>query len=313
MREIGNGITHIVAVLLVIAVLSVAAMSQDKQIAVTIDDLPLNGPNIGIARLRTMTGAILSALHKNKITAVGFVNESLLYVPGETDARIDLLREWMTGGVELGNHTFSHLSFKDASLAKYEDEVVRGESVTRMLIEQKSLQLRFFRHPFLKMGNTHEVETEFERFLSQRGYRIAPVTIDSMDWMFLAAYSRAANDDARKNVTDQYVEFVGRQFAAAEKASGDMFGRQIKQILLLHANELNAVALDRVFADLKSRGYKFISLDEALADPVYVMPAKYVDTSDWLSLWANEKNYVRNGPQPPEQIQKEYSAAQASH
>jgi len=72
---------------------------QTKQIAVTIDDLPLNGPNIGIVRLRPMTRSILAALNKNSIPAVGFANELLLYVPGETDVRIDLLREWMRGGL----------------------------------------------------------------------------------------------------------------------------------------------------------------------------------------------------------------------
>jgi len=286
---------------------------QTKQIAVTIDDLPLNGPNIGIVRLRPMTRSILAALNKNSIPAVGFANELLLYVPGETDVRIDLLREWMRGGIELGNHTFSHLRFENVSLEQYEDDTIRGEAVMRMLVKDKPNELRYFRHPFLKMGDTRDLEDAFESFLAKRGYRIAPVTIDSMDWMFLAAYSRAANDATRRTVAAQYVQFVDRQFEAAEKASGDMFGRQIRQILLLHANELNAAALGRVFADLRSRGYSFISLAEALADPAYVRPAKYTDTSDWLSVWANEKNYIRSRPQPPEWIQKEYSAAQGRH
>src|SRR5207244_5193541 len=72
---------------------------EQKQIVITIDDLPLNGPNIGARRLAAMTAKLLSAIAKNKIPVVGFVNESLLYVPGETEERIDLLKKWTVSGV----------------------------------------------------------------------------------------------------------------------------------------------------------------------------------------------------------------------
>ncbi len=62
-----------------------------------------------------MTSKILSGIHKYQIPVVGFVNESLLYVPRETDARIAVLEAWSDAGVELGNHTFSHLGFKDGN------------------------------------------------------------------------------------------------------------------------------------------------------------------------------------------------------
>src|SRR3954470_20782300 len=172
------------------------ASSSQKEIAITIDDLPLNGPRIEIARLQAMTAKLLDGIKRYQIPVVGFVNESLLYVPGETDARIAILKAWMEAGGELGNHTFSHLGFKDASLAQYEDDFIRGESVTKMLTKGAGQKLRYFRHPFLQMGPTLELEKSFESFIGERGYQIAPVTVDTMDWMILAAYSkaRAAND-----------------------------------------------------------------------------------------------------------------------
>ncbi|HEV2666902.1 MAG TPA: alpha/beta hydrolase fold domain-containing protein [Blastocatellia bacterium] len=111
-------------------------VAQPKEVAVTIDDLPLNGPQVDAGRLRAMTDKILSAINKHQIPVVGFVNESLLHVPGETDARIMILKAWSDGGVELGNHTFSHLGFKDASLNEYQDDFLRGEVVTRWLLKQ---------------------------------------------------------------------------------------------------------------------------------------------------------------------------------
>src|SRR5581483_9429724 len=106
-----------------------ATATQVKEVAITIDDLPLNGSQFGIERLRAMTDKLLAAINKHQIPVVGFVNESLLYRPGETDARIALLQVWADGGGELGSHTFSHLGGKDASLAAYADDFIRGDAV----------------------------------------------------------------------------------------------------------------------------------------------------------------------------------------
>jgi len=289
------------------------AGGQQKEIAVTMDDLPLNGPRIELARLRAMTGKLVSGFKRYRMPVVGFVNESLLYVPGETDARIALLKTWSDGGVELGNHTFSHLGFKTASLADYEDDFVRGESVTNMLLKAKGQRARYFRHPFLQMGATPELEKSFEEFIAARGYRIAPVTVDTMDWMFLAAYeqARARGDAAElKRVSEEYLKFAGLKFDNCDKVSAELFGRPIKQILLLHANELNADNFDALVKLLTDRGYSFITLEEALKDPVYRTPDKYVGTSDWLGAWAISKGKKFTSPTPPDYIQKAYSDSQ---
>ena len=289
------------------------ASPRQKEVAVTIDDLPLSGPRIRIERLRSMTGKLLDGIKRHKIPVVGFVNESLLYVPGETDTRIATLKTWLDAGVELGNHTFSHLGFKDASLAQYEDDFIRGESVTRMLMKEKGQKPRYFRHPFLQMGPTLELEKSFETFIAERGYRIAPVTMDTMDWMILAAYSkaRAAGDTSMmKRVSDEYLKFAGEKFDFSEKVANELFGHPVKHILLLHANELNADNLDALVKVMMDRGYRFITLEEALKDPVYQYPDKYVPTSDWLSLWSFSEGKKFTSPAPPEFIQKIYAEGQ---
>ena len=289
------------------------ASSQQKEIAVTIDDLPLNGPHIELARLRSMTDKLLDGIRRHRMPVIGFVNESLLYVQGETDARIAILKAWVDAGVELGNHTFSHLGFKDASLAQYEDDFIRGEAFTRMLLKQRGQQLRYFRHPFLQMGPTQELEKSFESFIAERGYRIAPVTMDTMDWMILAAYSkaRAAGDqEMMKRVSDEYLKFAGEKFDFCEKVATELFGHPIKHILLLHANELNADNFDALVKTMTDRGYRFITLEEALKDPAYQYPEKYVPTSDWLGLWSFSEGKRFASPAPPEFIQKIYAEGQ---
>lgn len=287
-----------------------ATLRQQREIAVTIDDLPLNGPRIGTGRLRAMTGKILTGISRHQMPVVGFVNESLLYVPGETDAHISILKAWSDAGVELGNHTFSHLGFKNTSLAEYEDDFIRGESVTRMLMKEKGRKIRYFRHPFLQMGTTAELEKSFESFIEERGYQIAPITIDTMDWMFLAAYAKAraqGDEGMLRRVSEEYLKFVGRKFDFCEKVAAELFGRPVKHILLLHANELNADNFDALVRVMKDRGYRFISLEQALRDPIYQFPDKYVDTSDWLSHWSFSKGKKLVSPMPPEFIQRAYS------
>jgi len=279
-----------------------------KTIAVTIDDLPLNGPNIGAARLSSMTAKLLAVFAENKVPVVGFVNESLLYVPNETEQRIALLRSWVNGEVELGNHTFSHMGFKSALLSDYEDDFVRGETVTRTLIKPR--KMRYFRHPYLQMGSTAYIEDSFESFIAARGYQIAPVTVDILDWMFLAAYEQArgkGDAPAVTKVSDEYLRFAERKFGHIENVSNELFARPVAQILLLHANELNADNLGRVLKMLTARGYRYITLEEALKDPIYRRPDKYLATSDWLSVWSFAKGRTFTAPMPAEFIQKAFA------
>jgi acetyl esterase/lipase/peptidoglycan/xylan/chitin deacetylase (PgdA/CDA1 family) len=295
--------------ILIVSSAATRSAAQSKEVAITIDDLPLNGPQFDAARLRIMTDKILAATNKHKIPVVGFVNESLLQAGGETDARIAILKAWSDGGAELGNHTFSHLGFKDATLADYEDDFIRGEAVTMSLLKQKGQKLRYFRHPFLQMGATRELEQSFEKFIAERGYKIAPVTVDVMDWMILSAYAgpRAQGDsEMMKRVSAEYLKFAEAKFDFCEQAAGDLFGRPIKHILLLHANELTADNLDGLATMLEKKGYRFVTLEEALKDPAYQAPDKYMATSDWLAHWAFSKGKKFTSPMPPDFIQKPY-------
>ncbi|HWS99622.1 MAG TPA: polysaccharide deacetylase family protein [Pyrinomonadaceae bacterium] len=289
------------------------AAARQKEIAVTIDDVPLNGPRFGIERLRAMTDKLLDGLKKHQIPAVGFVNESLLYVQGETDARISILKAWADAGVELGNHTFSHMGFKTASLSDYEDDFIRGDALTRLLMKERGQKVRYFRHPFLQTGPTPELENSFESFIAERGYRVAPVTIDTMDWMFLTAYNdaRARGDgETLKRVSEEYLKFAAQKFDFCEKVATALFGRPVKHVLLLHANELNADNFDALVEVMKNKGYRFITLEQALTDPVYQAPEKYLPTSDWLGRWAFSKDKKFEHPTPPEFIQKAFADAQ---
>jgi hypothetical protein len=69
----------------------------------------------------------------------------------------------------------------------------------------------------------------------------------------------------KKKIAGEYLKYVSVKFEYVERVTDQLFGRPIKHILLLHANELNADYFAQLIEVLKSRGYRFISLDEGIA------------------------------------------------
>jgi peptidoglycan/xylan/chitin deacetylase (PgdA/CDA1 family) len=258
--------------------------------AVTIDDLPINGIDPGLAGLTALNDRLLAAVKRHAVPAVGFVNESKLYHAGEVDGRIALLRAWVQQGLELGNHTFSHQSLNKVGRAAFEEEVVRGETVTRMLLKERGQRLRWFRHPFLDAGATADDKAGLERFVASRGYRIAPVTVDCSDWYFTYRYAvakRKGDAALAERIASAYLSGCDAQIDYAEAFAKRLFGRDVPHVFLMHENELSADHFDRLALRMKARGYRFVSLDEAMADQAYAHGDRFVGGGvNWLVRWA---------------------------
>jgi hypothetical protein len=73
-----------------------------------------------------------------------------------------------------------------------------------------------------------------------------------------------------------------------EAQSRALVGREIPQVLLLHANRLNADTTDDLVSMLRDRGYTFVGLDEALRDPAYDLADEFVGPGGitWIHRWA---------------------------
>jgi peptidoglycan/xylan/chitin deacetylase (PgdA/CDA1 family) len=286
--------TALCAVTLVPGISASGADSQPQRaIAITIDDLPAGAAQfMTAAEITSMTTKLLTALKENKVPAVGFVNERKLYFRwNEVNERIAALNMWLDAGFELGNHTYGHTSLNRAGLKEFEESVIQGESVTRLLQTQHKMIMRYFRHPYLDTGRDLQTRREAEAFLVARGYRIAPVTMDAWDWMFARVY-----DDAKKRgdaalqqeVVKSYFAYTTEVFDYYEKFSKDLLGYEPKQILLLHGNNLEAEHIGELFDLLRKRGYHFVTLQDALGDQAYGLPDTFVgeEGSNWLDHWA---------------------------
>src|SRR5579871_606638 len=278
-----------------------SSKTPDRQVAVTIDDLPSGmADRLPAADITAMTAKLLGTLRDQKIPVVGFVNEKKLYKPGEVDERIKALGMWLDYGFELGNHTFSHASLNQIELKNWEDDVVQGEKIGRASCRERKMKLRYFRHPYLDTGRDLQTRRKADEFLTQRGYRIAPITLDGWDWMFAGLYEDAKkrNDTAlQQKVVIEYLAHHDASIAYSEQLSTKVVGYEPKQILLLHASNLEADHIGELLDVLRKRGYRFITLEDALGDPAYSLPDTYVgeEGTGWLDHWAITQGRIPQG------------------
>jgi len=260
---------------------------------VTFDDLPVASvTREDVASHLAITSRLLEGVTTHRVPAVGFVNEENLLSEGVTDpARVNLLRQWLDAGLELANHTFAHLDMHETPIDRFEDDVVRGEPVLRELLRARGMTLRYFRHPYLHTGTDLALKRRLEALLAARGCRIAPVTVDVEDYLFATAYDRSLDlgrHRTARQVADAYVPHAERQFEYFEGLSRRLLGYEVRQILLLHSNTINAERFDALARMLERRGYAFVTLERALEDPAYAAPDDYASPHgiSWLQRWA---------------------------
>lgn len=301
MKQIWTSLFILCVLCLVPATLPSQAVPQPgRQVAVTFDDLPAAASDFMTgAQIDDMTAKLTATLQQQKIPVVAFVNEKKLYKWGEVDDRIKALQMWLDAGFELGNHTFSHASLNKVGLKQWEDEVIQGEPVIKLLLAQHHMTLRYLRHPYLDAGPDLQTRREAEAFLSARGYRVAPITLDAWDWMFAFVYEDAKKrGDAalQQQIVGSYLSYSNAMFAYDEQLSKQIVGYEPKQILLVHANQLEADHFAELADLLRKRNYTFITLEEALTDQAYSLPDTYAgEGTGWLDHWAIAQGKLPQG------------------
>ena len=272
--------------------LALAGYSQPKQMVITIDDLPWQLAGHDSAKLISMNKMLIGHLTRLQVPAIGFVNEQKLRTEGRAiPYRHEMLAEWTTNGLDLGNHTFSHQDYNQLSPTEFFEIVERGEPVTKKLMAAAGREYKYFRHPYLHRGNTAAKVSALEEYLDAHGYVEAPVTIDNSEWIFANAFDKAlkANDETMMGKVGQhYISYMVAKVNYYETQSEKLFGRAIAHTLLIHANSLNAYYLDQLLQSFQSIGYAFISLQVALNDPAYTTRDTFVGKAgiSWLDRWA---------------------------
>jgi len=279
-----------------LCVLTPNCLAQKRQVAITIDDLPVasvgdDASPATAARAEKITLSLLQTLKRHHTPVIVFVNEVKLNVTGARDERASLLAAWLAQGEELGNHGYAHHSISKMTFDDQKFEVIRGEVITSKLMTQRGLgKEHFFRYPFNDTGDTREKKEAFLGFLHEHGYEPAPVTLSADDWLYADLYDRAktSGDTAMvEKLTAAYLQETKEAVTYADAESDRMFGRQIPQALLIHASGMNADLLDRVLEVFEKDDYKFVTLREAVADKAYTTPDEFYESRGvaWFDRW----------------------------
>jgi peptidoglycan/xylan/chitin deacetylase (PgdA/CDA1 family) len=290
------------------ALLLLAGCALGREVAITIDDLPRGGDGVAdVAATRRMTAKLLEPFRRGHIPVTGFVNECRR--PEELRS---LLAMWKEAGAELGNHTCSHSDLNTVPVAEYLADIDKGEAMTTELTGRRP---RYFRHPFLRTGKDAATKAAVEAHLRKKGYTIAPVTLDNSDYMFAAAYTAAGAENEAARIRDAYLLYMESIFDFFERRAVEVTGKEIRQILLIHASQLNADAMPALLAMMKKRGYEVVPLARALQDEAYSLPETYAGPGgfSWLHRWSRTKGMKGKGePDEPAWIREAFQSRQAA-
>lgn len=283
---------------LLLIALFFAPFAFAREVAITFDDVPdIDYDLHSLPRQTAITNTLVSRLRAEQVPAIGFVNEDKL-----DDGA--LLEIWHRAGLELGNHTYSHTQLEDVGAEEFICDIDRGDEITAQVIGRSPI---WFRHPYLETGKTPEERDAVNAFLARRGYEIAPVTIDDSDWIFDTAYD-VAGWWRRPFIRRAYINYMQQRFEWAEYESRLVFGRDVPQVLLLHASALNADTFPALAQMIRARGYTFISLADAISDSAYASKDDWVGGGvGWLERWGVAKGMAEavfeSDPQVPDWIQ----------
>ena len=267
--------------------------AQQKQVCITIDDLPAVTNGIpGFEIQEEITMGIVSTLKAYNAKAIGYVNEGKLHKNGELDNRlVGLLEQWLKHEQELGNHTYSHPNYHNVSFKDFSRNIKNGERIIKPLAAKYNSEVRYFRHPYLRIGRSQSHADSLRQFLTANGYTEAPVTIDNDDYLFAAAFTKAyrADDaDLMKKISKDYLAYMEEKLIFFEEISMYLYERPIAQTLLIHANLLNSRYLDELLDIYQKHGYAFVSQAEVLEDPAYKQQVTHYGEYgiSWIKRWA---------------------------
>jgi peptidoglycan/xylan/chitin deacetylase (PgdA/CDA1 family) len=250
---------------------AVSAQPPRLKVALTFDDLPLNGTKPASKSKEQIARETVAVLKKHHIPpSFGFINAHGL--ERSTDGA-RALQVWIGSGNPLGNHTYSHLSLTKISAEDFEQEILRNEPVLELLTPPNARSdWHWLRYPFLHEGDTVEKRRAVREFLRVNGYQVAQTTLDWEDYLWNSAHARCLDQHDTASIEwlrSSYLSEAERWIRLQRDLSQQVFGRDINHVVLLHLGSFSATILPDLFALFERAGFDIVTLEEAQSDPVY--------------------------------------------
>ena len=245
-----------------------------QKLAITMDDLPLNGilPP-GVTRTETARD-VVAILKKRHVPPVyGFINAQRL--EGNPDGA-EALKLW-AAAEPVGNHTYSHMDLEQNSAEAFEREIDENEPVLELLKLDSpggsaNDDWHWLRYPYLHEGDTVEKRRAVRAYLKTRGYQIAQVTLDWEDYMWNTAYTRCVEKNDAKSIEwlrTSYLSTASDFLDLGREQAKLIYGREINYVLLMHLGAFSSAILPDALDLLKKKGFKLVTLKEAESDSIY--------------------------------------------
>ncbi len=250
------------------------SQEKEKKIALTFEYVPFMKP-MGFFRARELSNMILRNLGRESIQAAGFVVQSKVEDDLSTYVILD---DWASKGHILGNQTWGSADYNEMEPQHFFEHVRDGQKHLRTLARAHPLNFRFLRFPYLHEGDTEKKKKRIRKDLYRGSYRIAHVSVKTAVNFFNRPFVRSQTEYPEKleALKKKYLSHVLASLDYAEKQSQAVFERNIPHILQLHMGVATSLMLKPLIEALKSRGYSFINLVEALDDPAYSTLEEYV-------------------------------------
>lgn len=246
--------------------------AQSKKIAVTFDELPITQSFVEVNKAE-VTSHIVRSLRELNIVATGFV------VGDQIASSADLIGEWLNSGHTLGSMTWSNQDFHDVGMAEFMRQVKMGQEALDPILAQFGQKRRYFRFPFLHYGATTGDKAKAREILESKNIVISHVTVMSDDYLYnlrLEQLGPRADSARLEQLMIEYISHVLGELARQEELAMLVAGKPVTHILQLRANRLNGLFCWNLLSAIKDEGYKFVTLDQALADPAYTITEKYI-------------------------------------
>lgn len=245
-------------------------LKRHPRVALTFDDLPAaGGLPVGETRVDIVTRLAdeLKAAHLKGV--YGFVNA--IDLENDSDVQ-EALQRWVSSGMNIGNHTWSHPSLNSVSAHTFEQDIARDEPTLRQYAGDRDWH--WFRFPYLEEGATLEKRNHVRQWLREHGYRIAQVTLTIQDDDWSDPYIRclAKHDEAGIAWLKQsYVENAAHLIRLGREEELIVFGHEIPNVLLLHATRFTTLMLPSLLQILRQDGFRFMPLAKVERNSAYAL------------------------------------------
>ncbi len=295
------------AILLFLLSYALGSVSVAQKLAITLDDLPLNGLLPPGATQTETTRNVLAILKERNVPPVyGFINAKKL--EGNADAA-EALKLW-AASEPVGNHTYAHIDLEQNPVEAFEREIEQDEPALELLLQK--YDWHWLRYPFLHEGDTLEKRRTVRAYLATHGYRIAQVTLDWEDYMWNTAYARCVSKNDAKSIAwlrSSYLSTASEFIDLGRAQARLIFGHEINYVLLLHLGAFSSTILPDALDLLQKKGFKLVTLEEAESDPAYDADpdAALHDAGTLLDQWMQVKQIKY--PEHAEKPYKEVAAA----